>query len=109
VLGRVFLPVIHDINGVLCRAVGSSGLKSRELLHDIGSNLICSEKDGTELALDSLHVLVADEIAETRIGMVQGFERRGECTMYGQGATKHGRIGRMVVHEDDARGRDQIQ
>jgi hypothetical protein len=51
---------------------------------------------GAELALDSLDVLgliLADEIAETRIGMVQGVERRGECTMYGQGATKHGRIG----------------
>ena len=34
---------------------------------------------GAELALDSLNVLgliVADEIAETRIGMVQGVERR---------------------------------
>ena len=68
---------------------------------------------GAELALDSLNVLgliVADEIAETRIGMVQGVERRGECMIYGQGTTNHGRIGRMVVHEDERNTKDaQIQ
>jgi hypothetical protein len=33
-------------------------------------------------SLDELGLIVADEIAETRVGM-----RRGECTMDGQGAT----------------------
>jgi hypothetical protein len=70
---------------------------------DVGSNLICSpEVDGVELGLDLLDTLgqiVADKIAETRIGTVQGVERR-ECTD-GQGATKRGRIGRAVVHEDE--------
>ena len=64
---------------------------------------------GAELTLDSLDVLgliVADEIAETRIGMVWGVEQRGECMIYGQGATKHGRIRRMVVHENERNTKD---
>jgi hypothetical protein len=83
---------------------------------DVGSNLICSpELEGTELVLDSLDTLglvVADEIAETRIGTEQEVERRGECTMDGQGATKRGRIGRtndIQKNKRDAKGRDQIQ
>jgi hypothetical protein len=51
-------------------------------------------------------VIVADEIAETRIGTVQGVEHRGECTMDGQGATKHGQIGGVVVHEDERHSRE---
>jgi len=46
---------------------------------DVGSNLIClPEVDGVELALDSsdtLRLIVADEIVETRIGMVQGVKQ----------------------------------
>jgi hypothetical protein len=80
---------------------------------DIGSNLICSpEVDGVEMALDSLDTLeliVADEIAETRIGMMQGVEQRGECTMDGQGATKRGRTNGIQKNKKDVRGRDQIQ
>ena len=77
---------------------------------DVGSNLICSpEVDGVELALDlldTLGLIVADEIAETRIDTVRGVERRGECTMVGQGATKRGRIGRAVVHEDERHSKE---
>jgi hypothetical protein len=51
--------------------------------------------------LDGLRLTAADEIAETRIGMVQGVDWRGECAMYDQGATKHGRIGRVALHEDE--------
>ena len=46
---------------------------------DVGSNLICSpEVDGVELALgslDTLGLIVADEIAETRISKVQGVKQ----------------------------------
>jgi hypothetical protein len=75
----------------------------------VESNLIHSlEVCGTELALDSfnnLGLIVADEIAETRIGMVWEVEWQGECMMDGQ-QNIGGLRGQRKRY---ARGGDQVQ
>ena len=74
--GQIFLAALRHTIDVLWHAADSSGLKSYELLHHVGSNITYSlEVYGTELALDSLDelgLIVAEHGNKNRESVARG-------------------------------------